>query len=139
MADISITAASVLASSSATIIRNFPSGATVSTGQAVYMDTSTNSWKLIDSNAAVTGNELLTTKGYALNTAASGQPLDVVIKDTDYTPGGTLTNGSTVYTSVTAGGVTHDVPTTGAYPTAMGVAKSTTKMNLNPTSSGAVI
>ncbi len=139
MADISVTAASVLASASAIIIRNFPSGATVTTGQTVYLDSTTSTWKLVDSNAAVTGNELATTKGITLNTAASGQPLDVCVKDTDFTPGGTLTNGTAVYSSVTAGGITHDIPTTGAYPTVLGIAKSATKMNLNPTASGAVI
>jgi hypothetical protein len=139
MADISITAASVLASSAATILKQYNFGATVTTGQAVYLDSSTTTWKLIDSNAAVTGNELATIKGIALNSGASGQPASVCVKDASFTPGGTLTNGSTVYTSVTAGGITHDVPTTGAYPTALGVSKSATTMNLNPTSSGAVI
>lgn len=139
MADISITAASVIASSAAVILRGYNYGATVTTGQAVYFDTSTSTWKLIDSNAAATGNELATTKGIALNSGASGQPADVAIKDTDFTPGGTLTNGTAVYSSTTAGGVTHDIPTTGAYPTVLGIAKSTSKMNLNPTSSGAVI
>lgn len=139
MADLSVTAASVLAGSAAIIIRNYTAGATITRGQAVYFDTSSSTWKLVDSNAAVTGNELATTKGYALNDASSGQPIDVNVKDTDYTPGVTLTNGSAVFTSVTAGGITHDVPGSGAYPTVMGIAKSTTKMNLNPTSSGAVI
>jgi hypothetical protein len=139
MADISITAANVLASSAATIIRQYNYGATVSTGQAVYLDSSALTWKLIDNNAAVTGNELATLKGIALNTGASGQPADICVKDTDFTPGGTLTNGSTVYTSTTAGGIAHDVPASGVYPTVLGVAKSTTKLNLNPISSGAVI
>ena len=139
MADISITAASVLASSAATIIRQYNFGATVTTGQAVYLDSSALTWKLIDSNAAVTGNELATLKGIALVSGASGQPADVCVKDTSFSLGGTLTNGSTVYSSTTAGGVTHDVPASGAYPTVLGVAKSTTTMNLNPTSSGAVI
>lgn len=138
MADISITAANVVASSSATILRNYNFGATVTAGQAVYLTTS-NTWALIDSNAAVTGNELATVKGIALGGGASGQPAAVCIKDTDFTPGGTLTNGTAVYSSVTAGGITHDVPTTGAYPTVLGIAKSTTKLNLNPTASGAVI
>lgn len=141
MADIVITAANVLASAQAIINRNFNAGAAVTRGQAVYLDTtvSPNVWKLIDSNAAVTGNELATTKGIALNDAAAGQPLDVVTKDPDFTVGGPTTNGSTLYTSVTAGGVTHDIPGAGAYPTALGVAKSVTKVNLNPTSSGVVI
>lgn len=139
MADLSVTAANVLASSAATILRQYNFGATVTAGQAVYLDSSTITWKLIDSNAAVTGNELATTKGISLVSGASGQPADVCIRDTDFTPGATLTNGSAVYSSTTAGGVTHDVPASGAYPTSLGVAKSTSKMNLNPTSSGAVI
>lgn len=139
MADISVTAASVLASSGATIIKNYNAGATITTGQTVYLDTTTSTWKLVDSNAAVTGNELATIKGIALHGGASGRPLAVCTKDTDFTPGGTLTNGTAVYSSVTAGGITHDVPTTGAYPTFLGMAKSTSKMNLNPTASGAVI
>ena len=139
MADISITAANVLPSAAAIINRNFLAGATITAGQPVYLDSTTSTWKPIDSNAASTGNELATTKGIALNSAASGQIIDVCVKDTDFTPGGTLTNGATVYTSVTSGGITHDVPTTGAYPTVLGVAKSATKMNLNPISSGAII
>lgn len=139
MADLSVTAANVLASSAATILRQYNFGATVTTGQAVYLDNSTYTWKLIDSNAAVTGNELATTKGIALVSGASGQPADVCIRDTSFTPGATLTNGTSVYTSVTAGGITHDIPGSGAYPTFLGTAKSTTTMNLNPTSSGAVI
>jgi hypothetical protein len=139
MADLSVTAASVAASSAAVVVNKYNFGATVTAGQAVYLDSSTNTWKLIDSNAAVTGNELATVKGIALNGGASGQPASVCVKDTDFTPGATLTNGSPVFSSTTAGGVTHDVPGAGAYPTVLGIAKSTTKMNLNPTASGAVI
>ncbi len=139
MADLSVTASAVLASSGAIILRQYNAGATVTQGQAVYLDSTTNTWKLIDSNAAVTGNELATLKGIALVGASSGQPIDVCVKDTDFTPGATLTNGTAVYSSVTAGGITHDIPGAGAYPTSLGIAKSTTKMNLNPTSSGAVI
>lgn len=138
--DLAVTAANVLASSSAVIIRNYNAGATITAGQAVYLDSTTSTWKLIDRDAAATGNELATTKGIALVGAASGQPMDVCTKDTDFTPGATLTNGITIYSSDTAGGITSaDIPTTGDYPTVLGVAKSTTKMNLNPTSSGAVI
>ncbi len=139
MADIAITPASVLASAAAIIDRRFTAGAAITTGQLVYLESSSNTWKLVDSNAAVTGNELATLKGIALNGAASGQPLAVVTKDTDFTPGGTLTNGTAVYSSVTAGGITHDIPTTAAYPTVLGIAKSATKMNFDPTASGAVI
>ncbi len=138
MADISVTAASVLASSSATILRNYNLGATVTAGQAVYLG-SASTWLLIDSNAAVTGNEVATIKGISLAGGASGQPGVVCVKDPSFTPGGTVTNGTAVYSSVTAGGITHDIPTTGAYPTFLGIAKSASTMNLNPTSSGAVM
>lgn len=140
MADLSVTAANVLASAAATIVNNFNFGATVTAGQVVYLDSTTSTWKLLDRDAATTGNEITTLKGIALNGGASGQPANVCVKDTDFTPGATLTNGITIYSSDTAGGITSaDIPTTGDYPTVLGVAKSTTKMNLNPTSSGAVI
>jgi hypothetical protein len=142
MADLAVTAANVLASSAATIERLYNFGATVTTGQAVYLDETVTppTWKLLDRDAAATGNELATKKGIALNGGASGQPAAVCTKDTDFTPGATLTNGSTIYSSDVAGGITSgDIPTTGDYPTVLMVAKSTTKANLNPTSSGAVI
>jgi hypothetical protein len=140
MADITPTAANVLASSSATIVNTYLAGATITAGQVVYLNTSLQ-WALVDSNAAATGNAISNDPlcGFALHGAAANQPLDVAVRDTDFTPGGTLTNGSTVYTSTNAGGFTHDVPASGAYPRVLGVAKSTTKMNLNPTASGAVI
>lgn len=136
--DITITAANVLASSTATISKQYNFGATVTAGQAVYLDSS-NEWQLLDTNAAATGNGVSDTRGIALNGGASGQPAAVVIEDTAFTPGGTLTNGSAVYGSITAGGVTHDVPATGAYPVYLGQAKSTSQMVLKINASGAVI
>ena len=139
MADIAITAASVLASASAQHRKEYNFGyASATAGQHVYLAT-TNLWQLVDSNAAVTGNELTALCGITLNGGGANQPADVCVYDTDFTPGGTLTNGSTVYSSTTAGGITHDVPTTGAFPRILGIAKSTTKMVLNPTASGVVI
>lgn len=139
MADISITAASVLASASATKEFRYNFGATVTAGQAVYLDAATLTWKPQDANVGTTGNERDTVRGIALNGGASGQPAVVCTKDPDFTPGGTLTPGLAVYVSNTAGGVTHDVPTTGAYPTSLGVASSAAKMNLNPTATGVLI
>ena len=139
MADISITAASVLASSAAVIRKEYNFGyAAATAGQHVYLDAS-NLWQKVDSNAASTGNELTATAGITLNAGGIGQPASVCVYDTGFTPGGTLTNGSTVYSSTTAGGVTHDVPASTAYPRVLGIAKSTTVMFLNPTASGVVI
>ena len=139
MADLSVTAANVLASNSAVISSSYNFEATTTAGQAVYLDASSE-WQLLDLDAATIGtNTIGTLRGIALNGGADGQPADVCIKDTDFTPGATLTNGSTVYGSVTAGGIAHDVPGSNAYPVSFGIAKSTSKLNLNITASGAII
>lgn len=139
MADISITAASVLASAAAVIRREYNFGyASATAGQHVYLDSS-NTWQKVDDNAAVTGNELTALSGITLNGGGTGQPAVVCVSDTAFTPGGTLTNGSAVWSSNTAGGITHDLPVTGAYPRFLGLPKSATVMNLQPCASGVVI
>lgn len=139
MADIVITPASVIASAAANIRKEYTAAATITAGQAVYLNTS-NAWALLDLNAAATGNGISDLRGIALHGAASGQPLAVCMSDTDFTPGGTLTNGLAVYGSNTAGGITQgDIPTTGAYPVVLGIAKSASKMNLQPFASGAIM
>lgn len=142
MADIAITPALVLASAAADIERQYNFGATVTGGQIVYLDeTVTPSlWKPLDRDAASGPNAITVKKGIALIGGATGQPAAVCLKDPDLTFGGTVVNGATIYTSDTAGGITTaDIPTTGDYPTVLGVAKSTTKMNFDPVSSGVVI
>lgn len=137
MADISITAASVLAGPLAQFEPRYNFGATVTAGMQLYLDDN-QLWQPYDANPGI-GGELTRVRGIALNGGANGQPARVNVKDPDFTPGGTLTPGSPVYASITAGGITHDAQVTGAYPVIMGIAKSATKMNLNPTASGAVI
>lgn len=142
MAAISITAGNVIASNSAVIERGYKFGATTTAGQAVYLDTTQSPprWELLDIDANNVGtNTIATLRGISLNGGADGQPAAVAIKDPDFTPGGTLTNGSMVYGFTTAGAIAHDVPTTNAYPVAFGLAKSTSKMNLQPNASGAII
>lgn len=140
MADLAVTAASVLASAQATIRKEYNFGfASATAGLAVYLDAS-NLWQKIDRDAASTGNGITDLKGITLNGGGIGQPAVVCTSDPAFTPGATLTNGITIYTSDTGGGITSaDIPTTGDYPTVLGVAKSTTVMNLNPVSSGVVI
>lgn len=139
MADIAITPASVLASSSAVIRKEYNFGyASATAGQLVYLDAS-NLWQKVDSNAAATGNGVSDLKGYTLNGGGVGQPAVVCTSDPSLTVGGTIVNGTTYYSSTTAGGIAPDVPTTGAYPTILGVAKSTTVLNFYPISSGVVI
>jgi hypothetical protein len=139
MADLSVTAASVLASNSADIKYNYKFGATVTTGQAVYLDAATNTWKLIDQDAAATGNGVSNIRGIALNNGANNQPAAVCIRDIAFTPGTTLTNGTAVYASDNAGAITHDVPGAGSYTTFLGLPISTTQMNLLPVAGGVAV
>lgn len=136
MADLSITAANVLASAAATRERRFVAGATITTGQCVYLDDN-EQWQLYDANGTA-GHEPTRKRGIAEHGAASGQPLSVCTKDPEFTLGATMTAGTTVYGSATAGGVTHDVPASGQYNLVLGSPKSITKLNLNPTMGGAV-
>lgn len=139
MADLSITAASVVASANATVYKNYNFGATVTAGQVVYLDAN-NLWQLKDANAAVTGNLVNSTTGITLVGGANGQPGTVAVKDSDFTPGATLTNGASYWASANAGAIAPvaDV-TTGNYATFIMVAKSTTKANLNPTGAGIAV
>ena len=139
MAAISITAANVLASASAVISKEYTFGATITAGQLVYLNSSSQ-WVLLDSDAAATGNGITDKRGITLCGGSLNQPASVCLSDTDFTPGGTLSNGLAIYNSTTAGGITFaDIPTTAAYPVFVGIAKSTTKMNLFPVASGVVI
>lgn len=108
MADYTVTAASVLASSSATIV-NGTAGATITAGQAVYKDATDGDWNLADADTASgAGIGTQGNMGIALNGAADGQPLSVCVKDPSFTPGFTMTVGTTVVISGTAGGLAPD-------------------------------
>lgn len=139
MANISITAANVAVSTAAVVRREYPAGATITAGQLVYLN-APNQWALVDSDAAVTGNGVNDLCGIALNGASSGQPLAVCTQDLGgFTVGGTLVNGRTYYSSTSAGAIADDVPTTGAFPRVLGVARSAALLVFNPTASGVII
>lgn len=137
MADLSINAAAVAASNQAVIRREYPFGAAIGAGQVVYLDTS-NRWQLFDSDA-VSGANVTDTRGIALNNGANGQPAAVAVSDPNFAPGATVANGVAYYGSVTAGGLAPDVPNTGRYTVFMGVGRSTSRINLNPTAAGVVV
>ena len=107
MADLSVTAASVLKSANGKVKTGI-AGATITAGQALYED-STDSYKLklADSDASAAASNVV---GIALHGAASGQPLDYCYYDPSFTPGATLSNSITGFTGVyvlsdTAGGI----------------------------------
>lgn len=139
MADISITAASVRASANGVILKQYNYGATLTAGQLVYLDTNSK-WQAKDANAAVTGNNVADVTGVTLSGGANNQPGVVCIRDSDFEPGATLSNGASYYASANAGAIcpAADVAS-GNYPTFVMVAKSTTKANLNPTAAGIAV
>lgn len=133
MADLTITAGNVATVSDATIVRDRLAGATITAGQAVYLDTSANTWKLADNdNTATTA----AASGIALNGASSGQPLAVQTAGV-INMGATVTVGTIYVLSSTAGGV---CPTTdlgsGDYVTIIGVGVTAANIKLGFSVSG---
>lgn len=133
MADITITAASVVAGSNSRA-ETGSAGEAVTAGQALYKSPTTNLWMKADSNSATVAAR--TPSGIALNGAATGQPVSVH-KSGDITIGATLTANTPYFLSDTAGGICPlaDVGT-GEYLTEIGIAKSTTVLAVNFISTG---
>lgn len=139
MADLSITAANVLSSANAAPVKSYNYGATITAGQIVYLD-SNNKWQLTDADASSAGNNANSIVGVALVGGANNQPGVVATRDVYFTPGATLTNGIAYYASRNAGALcpVADVGA-GNYATVIGIARSTTILNLNPTPSGITV
>lgn len=137
MPALSVTAASVIASTRATISYDYTRASAGQTaGQTVYKN-SANQWALYDANAVTLGVDDLV--GILLDGGGINQPAAVCLKDPDFTPGATMTVGLVIYGSITAGGITMaEIPTTGEQTLVLGAAKTTTKMNLNPFNTGVV-
>lgn len=124
MADLSITAANVLKGANA-IFQAGVSGATITAGQPVYLDSATGTYKLADANLSAAA---ATVVAISLNGASSGQPVSVLQEDDDFTPGATLVTGTVYVLSATAGAICPAADlATGWYPNVLFIAKSTTK------------
>jgi hypothetical protein len=102
MADVSVTAASVVKASD-TLLSQGILGATVTAGQTVYLDTSTSppTYKLADANASAT---TATLAGIAMNGGATNQPVSVATGGT-INPGFTVGVGTVYVQSANAGGI----------------------------------
>lgn len=136
MADLSITATSVLAGGGAKTVEGV-AGAALTAGQVVYLDSATNSYKLADNNSATAAAR--SPDGIALNGAASGQPVEVLTRG-PVTIGATMTAGVVYYLSATAGGICPVADlTTGHYPTILGIATSTTVLSVQIHESGVAL
>lgn len=122
-ADLSVTAANVVAGSNASVDRVGIAGETITAGQFVYLSSTTGKYMKADADGA--SAEIRTPKGVALNGASDGQPL-AIARGGDVTIGATLTAGTAYYLSGTAGGIAPvaDVGA-GEYVVLLGLAKST--------------
>lgn len=144
MADYTLTAASVAASSQATITHGI-FGATVTAGQAVYQDTGDTDalgrgkWKLADANGSGLARFA---QGIALNGGASGQPAAICLADPDFTHGlaTVATTAPVIVLSGTAGALAPVADlTTAMMPNVVMIATSATKAVLKPVAGTVVL
>lgn len=123
-ADITITAANVVPSANAKIKRGV-AGVALTAGQLVYLESSSNTLKLADSNSAT--EEVRKVAGYTINSAPVGGPVHYVYQDPALVLGGTTAKGTIYILSATAGGIAPAADlTTGWYPHVLAVGVSTT-------------
>lgn len=127
MADLSITAANVIAGASAST-ENGNLGVAVTAGQAVYKGAADGLWYLADNNSATAAARQA--MGIALNGGGIGQPVRVLLSG-PVTIGATLTAGVAYYLSDTAGGICPVADLgTGEYSCFIGLATSTTVLDV---------
>lgn len=128
MADLTITANSVIAGSDAKIAHG-RAGEALAQGKQVYLNSTSKKWMLADNNAA--GAEARAAKGTVLNAAALDQPV-AVQTDGGLVIGATLTPGTDYYLSDTPGGICPiaDVGT-GEYVCRVGIATSASVLSLD--------
>lgn len=133
MANLTITAASVLAGSNV-LTESGLAGEAITAGQVVYWNTATKRFGLADANGAVVASRA--PRGIALNSAAAGQPVSVG-KSGDITLGAVLTAGTAYYLSDTPGAIcpVADVGA-GEYVVLLGLARSTSVLALDIQVSG---
>jgi hypothetical protein len=133
MADLTITAANVVAGTGAKSISG-TAGATITAGQVVYLDSSDGEYKLADCDSATAA--VRSPVGIALHGASDGQPLKVHTKGL-ITIGATMTAALTYYLSQNPGGICPigDL-STGDYRTIIGIATSTTVLDVQLHESG---
>lgn len=121
MADLSITAASVIAGTNAQKSTGV-AGESVTAGQAVYFDTTTKKWMKADNNSVTAAARK--PQGITLNGAAVNQPVSVQVGG-DINIGATLTPGTAYFLSDTPGGICAVADlASGEYVSLLGLAKS---------------
>ena len=135
MADLSVTAASVVASANAVKLNQYNAGATITAGQLIYLDSADldakdrPKAKLSDANGA---SALRVADGIAVNNASAGQTINYVVSDTALVIAASgLTTNNILILSATPGGVAPSADlTTGWYLNVIGVVKSATTISV---------
>jgi len=140
MADLTITAANITPGSvtgMSVLKTSGTAGATITAGQAVYIDASdSNKIKLADADASSTAAAAV---GISLHAALSGQPIQYITSG-PLNFGAILTTGTYYVVSSTAGGIcpTADL-SVGEYSTLLMYAYSTSVGIVMPTATGVAI
>lgn len=137
MADQSITAANVAASANA-VKATAIAGEALTAGQVVYKRASDGKVLLADTDSVIA--EVRQVYGIALNGAGANQPVQVVTEDPSFTPGFTVTVGSTYVLSGTAGAIAaHADLTSGDFPTILMVGLTASTVVFRPLGVGGEI
>jgi hypothetical protein len=136
MADLTITAANVLAGANADT-ENGTLGEAATAGQALYKAAADGKWYLADNNSATAA--VRQAMGLALNGGGANQPVRV-LRSGLCTIGATMTAGVSYYLSDTPGGICPiaDVGT-GEYSCLIGMATTTAIMDVRFQYSGAAL
>lgn len=125
MAAISITAGSVIPSSSA-VIKSGIAGETITAGQLLYVEPVTLLMKLCDANSTAA---IALAAGIATSGASVNQRVYYCTEDSGgFAIGATILSGDTLWSSATPGGITKTAAdqTSGVYSTIIGAMTSTT-------------
>lgn len=124
MTDLSVTAANVAQGTGAQT-ESGVAGATITAGQPVYLDTTTQRYKLSDADSATVAARSV--RGISLNGGSDGQPLTIqkMVLNTEINIGATLVANTAYYLSSNAGGICPlaDVGT-GEYMVLIGIART---------------
>ena len=136
MADLVVTAANCVAGATASIRRG-TAGATITAGQPLYYDSATATYKLADSDSATAA--VRAPVGISLHASLANQPI-AMVDGGPLTLGATLVAGLAYYLSKTAGGIcpVADIAS-GGYSTILGIATSTTVLDVKIHSSGVAV
>jgi hypothetical protein len=136
MAALTVTAASVVPSSTATLVTGV-AGVAITAGQLVYLDSATGKYGLCDADSGTPAVRV--PAGIAVNGAAANQSLTIATKG-PVTVGATVTQGLAYYSSPTAGGISPVADLiAGNYPSFLGFATSASVLTLNIVQAGVVI